>query len=76
VLSIAKLAQPASDDELDARVAYALGCLWMKRDPSVALLGDSDLGAFLLPTSPRLEKEFQTFRNDLVSRRPPEQRGG
>ena len=38
-----------TDDELDARVAYGLGRLWLAGSDEVVLLGDEDCGAFLVP---------------------------
>jgi len=40
---------PSSDDQLDARVAYALGRLWVEAPDEVILLGDINAGTFLLP---------------------------
>ena len=44
---------PQSDDELDSRVAYLLGRLWLSGG-QVMQLGDKDSGAFLLPTVEKL----------------------
>lgn len=61
VLPSASLAAPSSDDEIDARIAYVLGCLWLDDPQSVILLGDKDHGTFLLPRVSGLEDAFQTF---------------
>ena len=53
---------PKSDDELDARVAYALGRLWLKPDTdSVVLLGNANVGTFLLPKVAGLEETFSSW---------------
>jgi len=52
---------PKSDDQLDARVAYALGRLWLDDPPSVLLLGNADTGAFLVPSVPGIEDAFRCF---------------
>jgi hypothetical protein len=52
-LEIADFGPPSSDDELDARLAWILGTLWLK-DEAVHLEGDVKTGSFLLPrSSPR-----------------------
>lgn len=61
VLSSIQHRPPVSDDELDARVAYALGCLWLDNSASVILLGDSGRGTFLLPNSQSLVAAFASF---------------
>jgi predicted RNase H-like nuclease len=61
VLSNVRATVPTSDDQLDARVAYALGRLWLDDPASVALLGDADNGSFLVPRLPGLEKAFRSF---------------
>jgi predicted RNase H-like nuclease len=55
------LGAPANDDQLDARVAWALGRAWLAGRPSVVLLGDLDRGTFLLPNVPDLEASFGAF---------------
>ena len=50
-----------SDDELDARVAYFLGRLWLKKNKSVILLGKAELGTFLLPNVLGMKKAFDDF---------------
>lgn len=52
--------EPRDDDDLDARVAWLLGELWI-RDAGVSLMGDRKAGAFLVPTLPRLEDDFGQF---------------
>ncbi len=52
---------PKSDDQLDARIAYALGRLWLDDPLSVLLLGNADTGAFLVPNVPDIEKKFRSF---------------
>jgi len=52
---------PKSDDQLDARVAYALGRLWLDDQHSVVLLGNADTGAFLVPAVPGIEDAFCSF---------------
>jgi len=64
-LSSVHCAPPSSDDELDARVAYALGRLWLDSPQSVVLLGDVDHGTFLLPRVTGLEEAFQSFIKKL-----------
>ena len=57
-----ELPPPADDDELDSRVAYALGWLWCNAENTdVRLLGDRDCGAFLLPVDQALERAFADF---------------
>jgi hypothetical protein len=65
VLSNTCTVAPSSDDELDARLAYALGCLWLNEPPSVVLLGDLDNGTFLLPRVGCLEETFHSFTQEL-----------
>jgi len=52
---------PNTDDELDARVAFLLGHLWLDANETVVLLGDQDVGAFLLPKSQGVIEAFQKF---------------
>lgn len=52
---------PKSDDQLDARIAYALGRLWLDDPASVLLLGNADTGAFLVPSVPGIEDAFRSF---------------
>jgi predicted RNase H-like nuclease len=52
---------PASDDELDAIVAYMLGFLWVREHRSVVLLGDSNRGTFLLPRVDGLEDAWARY---------------
>ncbi len=56
---------PKSDDELDARVAYVLGRLWLDDPASVVLLGDADTGSFLIPVVPGIVQTFQSFVDGL-----------
>ena len=59
---LAKLPPPAHDDELDSRVAYALGWLWYSAgNTDVRVLGDRESGAFLLPVDQALEVAFADF---------------
>ena len=59
---LAKLPPPAHDDELDSRVAYALGWLWCSAgNTDVRVLGDRESGAFLLPVDQALEVAFADF---------------
>ena len=69
VLSSASLLTPSSDDELDARLAYVLGRLWLDDPPSVVLLGDQDHGTFLLPRVSGLEEAFQSFIQKLPNKK-------
>lgn len=50
-----------SDDQLDARVAYALGRLWLDESDSVVLLGDLDSGTFLVPRVDGIVEAFDEF---------------
>ena len=52
---------PRNDDELDARIAFALGTLWMRESPGASLLGGPDVGAFLLPDDPTVVDAFRRF---------------
>ncbi len=52
---------PISDDELDARIAWALGRLWIEDEGSVNLLGNLEYGTFLLPKIMGLEEAFLRF---------------
>jgi hypothetical protein len=52
---------PTSDDQLDARVAYALGRLWIEMPDHVVLLGNLDVGTFLLPQVTGLAEAFSAF---------------
>jgi len=65
VLSTVCPVVPSSDDELDARLAYTVGCLWLKEPSSVFLLGDLDNGTFLLPRVGGLEEAFQLFTQEV-----------
>ncbi|MCB1130599.1 MAG: DUF429 domain-containing protein [Verrucomicrobiae bacterium] len=56
-------APPQNDDQLDAAVAYALGKLWITGSPSVAVLGNRDTGAILLPWDAGLWDAFHDFTN-------------
>jgi len=61
VLSRVRAVPPTSDDELDARVAYALGRLWLDEPESVVLLGSADAGAFLVPRVAGIVEAFHAF---------------
>jgi len=61
VLSRVRDVPPTCDDELDARVAYALGRLWLDHPESVVLLGSADAGAFLVPRVAGIVEAFQAF---------------
>jgi hypothetical protein len=52
---------PKSDDELDARLAFVLGRLWLEGSESVMLLGDADNGALLVPRVSGIADAFQSF---------------
>ena len=52
---------PASDDALDARLAYALGRLWIEGRDAAILLGNLSQGTFLLPRVNGLETAFERF---------------
>jgi hypothetical protein len=54
-------AAPISDDQLDARVAYALGRLWFEKPDEIILLGNLDAGTFLLPRVQGLAEAFAAF---------------
>lgn len=56
------------DDELDAVSAWLLAHCWLFQQ-NVALLGDNQTGALLLPTDEDLQQEFQRFRNKELKRR-------
>jgi len=60
------LRDPGTDDELDARVAYALGRLWLDDPAEVSFLGDADTGGFLLPRVPGMEERFRSFVESLA----------
>ena len=60
------LRDPGTDDELDARVAYALGRLWLDDPAKVSFLGDADTGGFLLPRVPGMEERFRSFVESLA----------
>lgn len=77
-LSTAFSVAPSSDDQLDARLAYALGWLWLHDHKSVVLLGDLDLGTFLLPRISKLEEKFCSFTQTLPNKplQPPGFAGG
>ena len=51
---------PKNDDEIDAFVAYLLGELWIQ-GTDVTLLGDEQLGSFLVPRSDKLVQAFSEF---------------
>ena len=55
--------EPADHDELDARVAFALGRIWLSGEREVVLLGDLDRGTFLVPNVSRLQERFDDFTN-------------
>lgn len=52
---------PNSDDDLDARIAWLLGELWLQNRGIVSNLGSLALGTFLVPTSPELAASFSKF---------------
>jgi hypothetical protein len=64
-LSQVQATMPKSDDELDARVAYVLGRLWLDHSDSVVLLGDTNTGTFLIPFVPGIEQAFRSFVEGL-----------
>lgn len=53
---------PKDHDELDSRIAWVLGKLWIQGTGQVEILGDGKLGSFLLPVSAKLRADFQRFR--------------
>jgi len=61
---------PSNDDDLDARVSYILGRLWLDEPHEVKLLGDGDSGAFLLPAYKGMSDKFAAF---IESRREKRQ---
>ena len=62
-----ELEPPRNDDELDARIAFALGVLWADgEDGGITLLGDLDAGTFLLPSVPGLTSAFREFRSAIL----------
>jgi len=50
-----------TDDKLDARVAYALGHLWIHSSEQVVLLGNEETGAILVPKVKGIEDAFAKF---------------
>lgn len=52
--------EPASDDDLDAFIAWALGYCWLK-DDGVILLGNRRTGALLLPNVSGIDERFKEF---------------
>ena len=50
----------ASDDELDAWIAWYLARCWLSNS-NVALLGNAQTGSFLLPFDPALQEAFEQF---------------
>jgi hypothetical protein len=56
------------DDELDAVSAWLLARCWPSRQ-NVALLGDNETGALLLPRDEALRQEFQRFSDEKLRRR-------
>lgn len=61
VLAEVQATVPTSDDQLDARVAYALGRLWLDDPVSVVLLGDANSGTFLVPSVNGIEMALRLF---------------
>ena len=61
VLGLGDSCTDMNDDELDARVAYALGRLWLDDPESVVLLGDLDTGTFLVPRVDGIVEGFEKF---------------
>ena len=49
-----------NDDELDARIAFALGSIWLASS-DVFLLGDLGVGTLLLPEVAGLQRSFDRF---------------
>lgn len=68
---ITALGTPQSDDDLDSRVAWLLGELWLSRTGSVVQLGSATQGSFLLPDVPGLIEAFGRF---IHREMPPKQR--
>lgn len=61
VLAPVRHQPPTSDDEFDARIAYALGTLWLRDRDCVVLMGDAGRGMFLVPKSEELLEAFEAF---------------
>lgn len=60
-LSAVRDLPPASDDEFDARIAYALGKMWLEAPGAIVLLGNLDVGTFLVPRVVAVEEAFARF---------------
>ena len=72
-----------NDDQLDAFIAWKLGCEWigsgkqvendneeMECKNKVMILGDNDTGSFLLPNNAKLSDDFEKFKNELSEIKP------
>lgn len=55
--------KPVHDDDMDARIAWLLGSLWIEENDSVMVVGDRRMGAFLLPKLANLETRYRAFRD-------------
>lgn len=69
VLNDVRDVPPTTDDELDARVAYALGRLWVEAPDAVVVLGNLDVGTFLVPRVAGVEEAFARFLQPSGSRK-------
>ncbi|MGC4049891.1 MAG: DUF429 domain-containing protein [Paludibaculum sp.] len=58
-----------SDDELDAMAAGILAQCWYRGDDSVAVLGDAQCGAMLMPAVDGLQSAFAEFRSAELRKR-------
>lgn len=65
---LTRLGVPKTHDDFDARVAWALGRLWLRQEGSVECLGSPALGSFLLPVSNQLSREFRRFEKAYQSK--------
>lgn len=64
------LAEPRNGDELDSTVAWLLADRWVN-EKGVMLLGDAQVGSFLVPEDNKLKEEFSIFqqkRNTKLAR--------
>jgi hypothetical protein len=69
-LSAVRDLPPASDDEFDARIAYALGKMWLEAPGAVVLLGNLDVGTLLVPRVVAVEEAFARFLQSPRARQP------
>ncbi|MGB1248315.1 MAG: hypothetical protein ACPG4Z_05485 [Chitinophagales bacterium] len=58
------MAAITSDDELDAFVSFLLVKLLITNEEKVMILGDENLGSFLLPFNEKIKDKFyESFHN-------------